>query len=356
MSAHKDRIYQAVTGSPGTGAATLGTAFDGFRTMSAAYGANATVPGVLFVEGNTWEIAKNCAYDHSAGTISRGTFVASSTGSAVSFGSSTVVSSVPIADWATNLDNRVLGHSTHDGTADVTGVVGTLHVFTALTADRTFTLPSSASAGDRVGVSFPAGSASYEVLVKSASGDKINNVDCSSTEWSRLFVAGEVVIFRCIDSSTVDWVVEQDGRIPTSCRIYRSADVETTTTSVTVVPLDTNDSNLDVGGMADTANNAIKVRRAGRYNAAPITGFSAITLVKYAYHGIAVNSTSTNTRTCSLFNPGGTTACYMNGNEFLKLAVDDLLRVLYQTNDSASKNLIGGNDASTCALTVTEVL
>lgn len=353
MSAHKDRIYQAVTGSPGTGAATLGTAFDGFRTMSAAYGANATVPGILFVEGNTWEVAKNCAYDHSAGTISRGTFVASSTGSAVNFGSSTVVSSVPIADWATNLDNRVLGHSTHDGTADVTGVIGTLHVFTALTADRTFTLPSSANAGDRVGVSFPAGSASYEVLIKSASGDKINNVDCSSTEWSRLFVAGEVVVFRCIDSSTVDWVVEQDGRIPTSCRIYLSADNSNTTTSG-VIALNTNDTAMDVGGLADTANNAIKVRRAGRYCIEVSYNGGNYDANKYVTAAALKNSVAL--RNTMIHRSPVTGGAYIVGAVTTSLAVNDSIQMNFGTDQTTTKSHYGGNDATTCDLVVSEVL
>lgn len=355
---HKDRIYQAISGSPGTGTATLGAALDGFRTMAVAYGANATVPGVVFVEGNTWEVDQDCAYDHAAGTLTRGTLVASSSGSRINFGASTVVATVPISSWANALDQRTINKtSTHDGTANVTGVVGTMHIFSALTADRTFTLPSTAEVGDVVAVAFPGGSASYEILIKSAgTGDLINGVDCSSTEWSRLFIAGEVVQFRCVSATNPDWVVERDGRIPSSCRIYRSADVATTATTVTVTPLDTNDSTLDVGGMADTANNAIKVRRAGRYLISPMTAFSAITTDKYCYHGVAVNSTSTNTRTASLQVHGLTSSIYLTGNEIIKLAVDDLVRTLYQTNDGNSKSLQGGNDTGTSALTVTEVL
>lgn len=353
MSAHKDRIYQAVSDSPGTGAATLGTAFDGFRTMSAAYGTNATVPGVLFTEGNTWEVCQDCAYDHSAGTIGRGTLVASSSGSRISFGNSTVVASVPISSWATNLDNRVLGHSAHDGTADVTGVIGTLHVFAALTADRTFTLPSSANAGDRVGVSFPAGSASYEVLIKSASGDKINNVDCSSTEWSRLFVAGEVVVFRCIDSSTVDWLVEQDGRIPSIGRIYLATDNANTTTGGTV-PLDTNDSAMAQGDIVHTAGNGIKVRRTGKYHIETNYSGGNYDVNKYLTTNVVKNGSTLRGVTLHRGPVAGPT--YSSASITAPLAVDDVITQQFGTDQTTTKSHYGGNDYATCDLVVSEVL
>ena len=352
---HKDRIYQAISGSPGTGTATLGAALDGFRTLATAYAANATVPGVVFVEGNTWEVDQDCAYDHAAGTLTRGTLVASSSGSRINFGASTVVATVPISSWANALDQRTINKtSTHDGTANVTGVVGTMHIFSALTADRTFTLPSTAEVGDVVAVAFPGGSASYEILIKSAgTGDLINGVDCSSTEWSRLFIAGEVVQFRCVSATNPDWVVERDGRIPSSGRIYLSADSSGTSTSGTI-PLDTNDSTMDKGGIVYTAGNGIKVRRAGRYNITSNYGGGNYDLNKYLTNNHVKNGTQL--RSVSIHRGPVAGPAYNSATIQTALAVDDVMTVTFGTDQTTTKSHYGGNDAATCDLVVVEVI
>lgn len=255
----KNRVGCA-TSTTGTGTITLGAAESGYQSFSTAYGADANVD-LLIEDGTAWEIARDCTYSHSGGTVTRGTLEASSTGSAISLSGAAKAYVIAGATRLQRMVGGYLEHASHDGTANVTGVVGTLHVFTGLTADRTFTLPSGASAGDRVGVSFPGGSASYEILLKSASGDKVNNVDCSTTEWSRLFIAGEVVIFRCVDGSTVDWVVEYDGRIP--CYVYLSEAMTISAAWTTTFPAWTGATNPH--GLVDTTNKQVVVRRAGRY-------------------------------------------------------------------------------------------
>lgn len=352
---HKDRVYQAISGSPGTGTATLGAALDGFRTLATAYAANATVPGVVFTEGNTWEVCQDCTYDNSAGTLTRGTLVASSSGSRINFGASTVVATVPISSWANALDQRTINKtSTHDGTANVTGVVGTMHIFSALTADRTFTLPSTAEVGDVVAVAFPGGSASYEILLKSAgAGDLINGVDCSSTEWSRLFIAGEVVQFRCVSATNPDWVVEQDGRIPSSCRIYLSADSANTNTSGTT-PLNTNDSTMDVGGLVYTAGNGVKVRRAGRYRVE--SGYCGGNYEANKYLTTNINKNGTPARSLTIHRGPVAGPAYAFASITIPLAVDDVMTQSFGTDQTASKSHYGGNDAATCDVVVIEVI
>ena len=90
------------------------------------------------------------------------------------------------------------------------------------TADRTYTLPAVAAVGDRIGIMVTAGDASHELLVTAASGDTLNGI-AGGTEWSRVFITNEVVIMRCIVANTT-WVVEYDGRIPTSGLIFLSTD------------------------------------------------------------------------------------------------------------------------------------
>lgn len=257
----KNRVGCA-TATTGTGTITLGSAESGYQSFTSAYGANANVD-ILIEDGTAWEIARDCTYDNSAGTVTRGTLEASSTGAAINLSGSAKVYVVESANRMQRMVGGYLENSNHDGTANVTGVAGTMHVFTALTADRNFTLPSAASTGDRIGLAFPGGSASYEISILSASGDKINNVDCSATEWSSLLIAGEVVIFRCINGSTVDWVVEYDGRIP--CYAEMSAGSGGTWNAATLTTPDFSTSVSDVGGLVDLANNRFNVRRSGQY-------------------------------------------------------------------------------------------
>lgn len=90
MSTHANRVKMSVSGTPGTGTITLGSASSGFQSFASAYGANATVD-VVITDGTAWEVARNCTYTHSGTTLSRGTLEASSTGSALSLTSSAVV-------------------------------------------------------------------------------------------------------------------------------------------------------------------------------------------------------------------------------------------------------------------------
>lgn len=125
-----------VSGTPGTGTITLGSAVSEYQAFSAAYGANATVD-VLIVDGTAWEVARDCTYTHSGTTLSRGTLEASSTGSAISLTSAAVVSVTATAErgnrWGSVADNYlsfdVAAHITYTdsdtiGIAAGRGVVG----------------------------------------------------------------------------------------------------------------------------------------------------------------------------------------------------------------------------------------
>ena len=93
MSTHKNRVKMTVSGTPGTGTITLGSAVSGYQSAATAYGGNATID-ILVEEGTAWEVARDCTYTNSGTTVTRGTFEASSTGSAVSFTSAAVVSEI----------------------------------------------------------------------------------------------------------------------------------------------------------------------------------------------------------------------------------------------------------------------
>jgi hypothetical protein len=212
MSLHANRVQMTVTSVDGvTGELTLGSATTGYQSFSSAYGADATVD-ILITETTNWEVARNCAYDHTNSEVGRGTLEASSSGVAVSFTSAAIVSVIATAasgnNWGLNeIKAAVTG-------SNVTGVVGTMHILdlAGLTADRDFVLPATCAVGDRIGVFVEVGDASHELLLKPDGSDTING-GSAGAEWSRLFISNECVIFRCVTANSA-WIVEYDGRIP----------------------------------------------------------------------------------------------------------------------------------------------
>ena len=88
---HKNKVQMTVSGTPGTGTITLGSASTGYQSFAAAYAANATVD-VLITDGTAWEVARDCTYTNSGTTLSRGTREDSSTGAVLNLSGSAVVS------------------------------------------------------------------------------------------------------------------------------------------------------------------------------------------------------------------------------------------------------------------------
>lgn len=266
---HKNRVQMTVSGTPGTGTITLGSASSGYQSFSSAHGANATVD-CLFEDGTAWEIARGCTYTHSGTTLSRGTLEASSTGSAISLTSAAVVSQIFTADAGRRWDAAAL--SDVAGTdADTTMVLNSLYVVDMsawATADRTYTLPATAAVGDRIGIAITAGDASHELLITAGSGDTLNGI-AGGTEWSRLFITGEMVVMRCVVANAT-WIVEHDGRIPQYAAMYLStaADGETFSTYTRPTAAATPGAwtvDFDNASVCSTSNDRLVPRRTGKY-------------------------------------------------------------------------------------------
>ena len=154
--------------------------------------------------------------------------------------------------------------------ADTTMAVNTLYTVDMsawATADRTYTLPATAAVGDMVGIVITTGDASHELVITSASGDTLNGI-AGGTEWSRLFITGEVVIMRCV-AANATWMVVQDGRIPQQCgcRLTTAATAETAATVTT--PTDKGGAwtaYIDNASLATVSTGDIKTRRAGNFH------------------------------------------------------------------------------------------
>ena len=160
-------------------------------------------------------------------------------------------------------------------TADVTGVINTLHALdiSGLTAARNLVLPATAAVGDRVGVLITVThtTAGREILIKGDTGDSIiaGNATYTATEWSRIWMAGEMVILRCTVANST-WVIEVDGRIPSMGFLRLSTAAPATEASnvyyYPTVPASGSPgawtADVDFGNCTDVTTDKIKVRRA----------------------------------------------------------------------------------------------
>ena len=351
MSLHRNRVQMTVTGAPGTGAITLNAATTGYQSFSSAYGADATVD-ILITEGNNWEVCRNCAYTNGTPQVDRGTLEGSSAGptTRVSFGSGAIVSVIATAAAGNNWGlNEIQASPTGAG---VTGVVGTLHILdiSGLTASRDFTLPATCAVGDRVGVFIKTGDPDYELLLKPASGDTING-GSPAAEWSRLFITGECVIFRCNTADT-DWIVEYDGRIPCAAHMYLAAD-EGSKTASTFLKIGVDAQLVNVGDIASTSQERVNIRRKGAYTVGAIASISCDlngTIIGTIYVNGAEERRLSRAATLTT-----TTASIASGNSSLSLNTGDYVELWgWHTPNPQTHN--GGNVADACRLNVEELL
>lgn len=250
-------------------------------------------------------------------------------------------------------------------TASVTGVVGTFHALniSGLTADRNFILPDGATVDDRVGLWLSLDApASFELnIVTAASGSRINNVNAGGgTPWSSVFIAGEVLIFRCINAGgagDTDWVVEYDGRIPCQALLRLSAD-QTSVADETFTKIVLDAEDIDIGNIADpTTNNRINTRRAGNYQisgaftvalaAADKVGLG--TIYKGGARALDIGRGSTGT---------GSTGVTVSGSVLFPMDAPNFLELYVWQTSGGSRTVSGGNSASPAAarLSVLEVL
>lgn len=125
---HRNRLLTTISNTPGSsGALTISSAQAGYRTFTA--GDDGLSFDVSIVDGTAWEIRTGCVYTNAGTSLSRGTLVDSSTGSAIALTSSAVVTDSPTAAFATALEyqlDRAFTSITNNGVATQTfGATGT---------------------------------------------------------------------------------------------------------------------------------------------------------------------------------------------------------------------------------------
>lgn len=102
MGLYLNRVQMTVSGSPGTGTITLGAASTGYLSFDSGGAVTGQAYACLAEDGTAWELFKG-VYTSSGTTLTRGTFIKSSTGSALSLTSSATVSVVFLADDILNV-------------------------------------------------------------------------------------------------------------------------------------------------------------------------------------------------------------------------------------------------------------
>lgn len=360
MGTPLNRRWFNVASAPGSGDVACGSALTGYLGLGAAQD-GMTFDGVTFLDGSAWEVRNGCTYTHGTTTLTRGTLEESSTGSAISLSSSTTVMLSVSADAIRRFESAALAHATGADSA-TTMAVGNLYVVdgSALTANRTYTLPATAAVGDRVGVMVSAGSASYEVILTAASGDTLNGV-AGGTEWSRVFITGEVVVMRCVTANSA-WVVEQDGRIPQVGRMGLTSDINSSSAGAWNAT-DFTEALVAQGcivTVAGTGTSTIKVRRAGVYTiSGGMTAKSGATIADQESFGWACTANGNvgvGTILCafSASRASGTAQQGMSGGIAAPANAGDLLQHSFYWQTTANAGLRGLNYTS--FMSVAEVL
>lgn len=85
-----DMVKMTVTGTPGTGTITLASAVAGFQSFASAGTPDQTTITYSGADGSAWELRRG-VYSVSGTSLTRGTLLGSSTGSAISFSSGVII-------------------------------------------------------------------------------------------------------------------------------------------------------------------------------------------------------------------------------------------------------------------------
>lgn len=116
----RDRVSMTVSGTPGTGAVTLGSAQSGYQTAAASGVQDGEINTWVFKDGSAWEIS-SCVYTASGTSLAR-TLISSSTGSLLSLSVNTTCF---IDSSSQDYGNSIIGQfgDGSDGNVTISGSV-----------------------------------------------------------------------------------------------------------------------------------------------------------------------------------------------------------------------------------------
>lgn len=222
--------------------------------------------------------------------------------------------------------------------ADQAMAVGTMYNtdISGYSANRTFTLPATAAVGNRCGITLTAGNATYGLLITAASGDSLRGVS-GGTEWSRLCVVGESVVFRCVVANTT-WVVERDDRIAYSAKLNLTTDASAEAAATYVYP--TSQSGVwtaanELGFSGSATLGKFTARRTGTFDIA-FSARSTSTFADGKYLGVRIEQDGTTTLyQPAVYAPGVFTILNAGVLKGIPLTAGQYVRFMYATEEGS---------------------
>jgi hypothetical protein len=174
-------------------------------------------------------------------------------------------------------------------TANVTAAVNTRYFadLSGLTANRNFVFPACV-AGDEIVIKIKTGHATNALVLIGDTGVTLEG-GSAATEWSRLFIAGEMT--HWVADATNSWRLITDGRIPCIGLMTLSTDDTTNTAATNTLPTWDN-TLINVGGICDLTNKRFNIRRAGFYTVSGVYNpNAAVTSGNYIIASVFLNGT-----------------------------------------------------------------
>jgi hypothetical protein len=216
------------------------------------------------------------------------------------------------------------------------GAFGKMHAISGTSADYTITLPAvSGNTGQIIGFRVAA----------SGSASKIYTIDGNSSETidgaaNKVLWAQESLVILCTGS---EWVTLAEYRIPMKCSMYRNTAQSIGTPAHIQVQLDT--TNFDVGSLADTTNNQITIRRAGKYQVmASAESPAVLDDGEFGLLGVHLNTFGTPVWDDFRYSAGANLNVKLSFSTILDLAAGDDLMLGLRHNEGAAWNTLTGTN------------
>jgi hypothetical protein len=152
--------------------------------------------------------------------------------------------------------------STPAGLSGTVGQIDRLDL-SGLSGHEIWRPPAVAAVGDICGFYIAAGDDTYELALRTETGDKIDgSSDYVSGDYSRYFITGEMVILKCLTADT-DWAIIHENRIPCEFFMARTSALTGLTGTNTVTGYGA--ASINTGSCANNSTGIVTVRRSGRW-------------------------------------------------------------------------------------------